>query len=108
MDGESRPLPQPFFVIATQNPASQFGTYPLPESQLDRFLMCIELGYPNREYERKMLQGEDYRKLIDTLEVCIEPLQLQQIREQARQVKPSPMLLDYIQRLVACWIHLSR
>src|SRR5574343_1977442 len=67
IDGVARPLPQPFFVIATQNPLHQVGTYPLPESQLDRFLMCISLGYPDRASERALLAGEDRRHLVERL-----------------------------------------
>ena len=77
IEGETRPLPAPFFVIATQNPLYQIGTFPLPESQLDRFLMCIQLGYPNHEDERNMLQGVDRRELIKKIESCMTPSQLQ-------------------------------
>ena len=67
VEGETRPLPQPFFVIATQNPVSQSGTFPLPESQLDRFLMCISLGYPDERAERALLEGEDRRALANNI-----------------------------------------
>ena len=66
-EGETRPLPQPFFVIATQNPSHQIGTFPLPESQLDRFLMCIQLGYPDAQAERRLLEGSDRRDLVASL-----------------------------------------
>src|SRR5450631_1172346 len=72
-EGETRPLPEPFFVIATQNPSHQIGTFPLPESQLDRFLMRIELGYPNADAERALLQGVDRRDLLPQLTPCMQP-----------------------------------
>ena len=83
-EGETRRLPEPFFVIATQNPSHQVGTFPLPESQLDRFLMRIELGYPDREAERALLQGVERRDMIATLEPCLNPgelVELQQLRQ---------------------------
>src|SRR3954463_6338792 len=72
-EGETRRLPEPFFVIATQNPSHQVGTFPLPESQLDRFLMRIELGYPDRDAERALLQGADRRDLIESVEAALTP-----------------------------------
>ena len=72
-EGETRKLPEPFFVIATQNPSEQVGTFPLPESQLDRFLMRIELGYPDRDAERALLSGTDRRDLLATLDPCMTP-----------------------------------
>ncbi len=72
-ESETRPLPEPFFVIATQNPSHQVGTFPLPESQLDRFLMRIELGYPDRDAERALLQGSERRALVATLDPCLGP-----------------------------------
>src|ERR1700750_3015705 len=73
VDGETRPLPLPFFVIATQNPGDQLGTYPLPESQLARFLMCITLGYPDRKSERELLAGADRREAIGKLGAVMTP-----------------------------------
>ncbi|GAB3276566.1 AAA family ATPase [Parahaliea aestuarii] len=102
VEGETRALPEPFFVIATQNPIHQSGTYPLPESQLDRFLMRLELGYPHpvaeREmFQRKALSGRDSQRPGQ----CISAAQLQQIREAVAGVHTSDSLLDYLQRLVA-------
>jgi MoxR-like ATPase len=100
IDGETRPLPQNFFVIATQNPASQAGTYPLPESQLDRFLMRISLGYPSREAERKLFLGDDSRDKLLTLQCCIDHQQLLAIQTTVKDVHCSDDLIDYVQRLV--------
>ncbi|HCA26750.1 MAG TPA: AAA family ATPase [Betaproteobacteria bacterium] len=100
-EGETRPLPAPFFVIATQNPAYQIGTFPLPESQLDRFLMRIALGYPGHRAERALLQGEDRRRLIERLEPCLDMAQLQALQQAVERVHVSDALLDYVQALVA-------
>lgn len=99
-EGETRKLPDPFFVIATQNPAHHIGTFPLPESQLDRFLMRIELGYPDRETERQVLRGRDRRVLIAELQPCIDLAELHELRRQVPQVHASDALLDYLQSLV--------
>jgi MoxR-like ATPase len=101
IEGETRPLPTPFFVIATQNPSSQSGTFPLPESQLDRFLMRISLGYPSPDSERLLFEGVDPRAAIKQLQPRINPEQLTSLQQAARQVSASPALLDYVQRLVA-------
>jgi MoxR-like ATPase len=100
VDGETHPLPKPFFVIATQNPATQTGTYPLPESQMDRFLMRIELGYPDKETERKLLVDGDQRKKLETLQAVISTEKLISIQEQVEKIKVTDTLLDYLQRLV--------
>lgn len=100
VEGETKALPKPFFVIATQNPLTQAGTFPLPESQLDRFLMRIELGYPDPESEREMLSGVDPRTLLATINEIISPQQLEQIQQQILTVKASDSLIDYVQRLV--------
>ena len=100
IEGESHQLPQPFFVIATQNPATQTGTYPLPESQIDRFLMRIELGYPNKEAERQLLLDGDRRKQLGKLNAVISTEKLIAIQNEVEQVKISDTLLDYVQRLV--------
>lgn len=100
IEGETRLLPQPFFVIATQNPLSQSGTFMLPESQLDRFLMRISLGYPNAQSERLLLEGADPRSRIIAMNTLIEPKQLQQLQKAVKQVRSSDALLDYIQALV--------
>jgi len=99
-EGETRPLPEPFFVIATQNPSHQIGTFPLPESQLDRFLMRIELGYPDAVAERALLQGVDRRDLIPQLAPCMQPGDLVAQQLSARQVHASPAMLDYLQALI--------
>jgi len=79
-EGETRKLPAPFFVIATQNPSEQVGTFPLPESQLDRFMMRIELGYPDRDAERALLSGTDRRDLLATLDPCMSPAELMELQ----------------------------
>jgi MoxR-like ATPase len=99
-EGETRKLPEPFFVIATQNPSHQVGTFPLPESQLDRFLMRIELGYPDRDAERALLQGVERRDLIGALDACLAPGELMELQDNVRSVHASPALLDYIQALI--------
>ena len=101
VEGETRSLPDPFFVIATQNPATQAGTYPLPESQLDRFLMRIELGYPDPQAERELMRGADRRTLLEQLRPCIEPDFLLQMQQQVTGVRATDALLNYLQRLVA-------
>lgn len=101
IDGEARPLPEPFFVIATQNPSNQAGTFPLPESQLDRFLMRIELGYPDPAAERILLQEQDRRVVISTLDTMINLIELKELQRQCKAVKVSDALLDYIQRIIA-------
>ena len=99
-EGETRRLPEPFFVIATQNPSSQVGTFALPESQLDRFLMRIELGYPDREAERALLQGADRRDMMAALTPCLAPGELIELQARVRNVHAASPLLDYIQALV--------
>ncbi|HSI57405.1 MAG TPA: MoxR family ATPase [Ideonella sp.] len=101
VEGETRPLPAPFFVIATQNPSDQLGTYPLPESQLDRFLMCITLGYPDRQAERALLTGTDRRDAIAQLEPVMKPGELLQAMAAVKQIHASDALLDYLQALIA-------
>ncbi len=101
VDGVSRPLPQPFFVIATQNPLHQVGTFPLPESQLDRFLMCISLGYPDRTAERALLAGEARRDMLRVLPAVARPADLVAAQASARKVFVSNALLDYVQALLA-------
>jgi len=96
-DGRTRPLPEPFFVIATQNPAHQIGTFPLPESQLDRFLMCIELGYPDRAAERELLAGADRRDMVAGLDACLLPDDLVGLQRRVPGIHAAPALLDYVQ-----------
>ncbi len=100
VDNETRALPSPFFVIATQNPAEQVGTYPLPESQLDRFLMCITLGYPDRAAERALLAGHDRREAISSLQPVMQPGDVQAVQQAVQRVHASDALLDYLQALV--------
>lgn len=100
VDGDARRLPEPFFVIATQNPQDQIGTFPLPESQLDRFLMCIELGYPDPKSERALLEGADRREMLTTLAPCMNPAQLVEAQRSLSQVRTAPALLDYVQNLL--------
>ena len=101
VDGESYPLPKPFFVIATQNPQSQSGTFPLPESQLDRFMLRISLGYPDPEIEREILTGKKGRAGLDEIKQVLSKAQLLEIQAAVEAVKVSDTLLDYVQRLIA-------
>lgn len=101
IEGATRQLPEPFFVIATQNPQSSSGTYPLPESQLDRFLMRIELGYPAPEAERALFKGQDARVALKALKSQISATDLQAIATAVDAVQVSDAVLDYLQRLVA-------
>ncbi len=101
IEGETRPLPVPFFVIATQNPQEQLGTHPLPESQLDRFLMRISLGYPDRASERALLSGSDRREMVDRLPGLLSAEELQALQRQVQAVHAAPPLLDYLQDLIA-------
>jgi MoxR-like ATPase len=100
-EGETRALPEPFFVIATQNPQNQVGTFPLPESQLDRFLMRLHLGYPDAKAERELLRGEERRDLMPTLEPALDTARLIALQKAVPQVGVSDALLDYVQALVA-------
>ncbi len=99
-EGETRPLPEPFFVIATQNPSHQVGTFPLPESQLDRFLMRIHLGYPGADAERALLQGTSRRDMLNELKACMSPEELAELRLGVGRVHASPALIDYLQALI--------
>ncbi len=99
-DGVTRPLPQPFFVIATQNPVQQIGTFPLPESQLDRFLMRIRLGYPDAEAERALLAGEDRREYLGRIDPVLDGPQLAAVQAAVTRVQAAPALLDYVQAIV--------
>ncbi len=100
VEGETHLLPPSFFVIATQNPVSQYGTFPLPESQLDRFLMRIQLGYPTEAAERELLVGGDVRGQIANLPVCLDLMELSQIRKGCQSVKVAESIIDYVQRLI--------
>lgn len=101
VDGTTHSLPEPFFVIATQNPQSQSGTFPLPESQLDRFLLRISLGYPDPEAEREMLKGRDGRSMIAKMPQVLGEARLRALQSLIPQIVISDTLLDYIQRLIA-------
>ena len=101
VEGATRPLPVPFFVIATQNPHDQLGTYALPESQLDRFHMRISLGYPDRAAERELLSGGDRRDMVDKLQALLTPHDLLELQREVSQVHAAGPLLDYMQDLMA-------
>jgi len=101
VEGDTRPLPSPFFVIATQNPLDQLGTYALPESQLDRFHMRLSLGYPDRSAERELLKGRDRRQVLGQLPAVISPPELAALQQAIRQVHLSEPVLDYLQDLVS-------
>ncbi|MEB2871220.1 AAA family ATPase [Pseudomonas rhizosphaerae] len=100
IEGATRPLPQPFFVIATQNPTTQGGTFALPESQLDRFLMRLSLGYPAKAAEKALLMGEVRRDLLPRMSAVLDHAQLSALQAQARAVRASDALVDYVLRLV--------
>jgi len=99
-DGVTHPLPDPFFVIATQNPRHQVGTYPLPESQLDRFLMRIDMGYPDRSAERELLKGRDRRELLAALTPVLDGARLAALQRRVTEVRTADALLDYVQDLI--------
>lgn len=100
-DGVTRKLPEPFFVIATQNPTQQAGVFILPESQLDRFLMCLSLGYPSVNAERELLLGKDRRQMLSQITPMLDTQSLQQAQAQAKEVYIADVVIDYLQRLVA-------
>jgi len=99
VDGESHPLPEPFFVVATQNPSYQVGTFPLPESQLDRFLMRIELGYPAASHERALLRGRDRRDMLAVLPSVLDPETIVDLQHLVPEMHASDALVDYVQAL---------
>ncbi|MBT8131972.1 MAG: MoxR family ATPase [Gammaproteobacteria bacterium] len=100
-DGNTHALPEPFFVVATQNPSYQIGTFPLPESQLDRFLMRIELGYPGADVEKELLTGRDRRDVVAGLKPCISNDALLSLQQQVPQMHVSDALIQYVQDIVA-------
>jgi MoxR-like ATPase len=100
MDGVSHPLPEPFFVVATQNPSYQVGTFPIPESQLDRFLMRVALGYPAASHERALLRGRDRRDLLAGLPAVLDPEVIVSLQQQITGLHASDALIDYVQALV--------
>ena len=101
VDGTTYPLPKPFFVIATQNPSCHVGTFPLPESQLDRFLMRIELGYPDQHAERELLSGQSRHELLDKVAEQMSVVQLVSLQQAVNNIYASPALLDYLQAIIA-------
>jgi MoxR-like ATPase len=101
LDGQSMALPEPFFVVATQNPQDQAGTFPLPESQLDRFLMKVHLGYPAAAAERELLGGVDRRDLVNSLSTVVTVESLLRLQRRVLEIHAAPALLDYLQALVA-------
>jgi MoxR-like ATPase len=101
LDGQTMPLPEPFFVVATQNPQEQVGTFPLPESQLDRFLMRVHLGYPAAAAERELLSGLDRRELVKSLSAIAGAEALRKLQQSVQEIHVAPALLDYVQALVA-------
>lgn len=100
VEGETRHLPEPFFVIATQNPSEQLGTYPLPESQLDRFLMCIQIGYPDRDSEREILSTPQRADALAALSAALTLDELRALQAQVRAIHVSAAVLDYLQDLI--------
>ncbi|WP_432720058.1 MoxR family ATPase [Jeongeupia wiesaeckerbachi] len=108
VDGETYALPEPFFVIATQNPQHQIGTFPLPESQLDRFLMRLELGYPGHDAERAMLSGEGRRELVAQLKPMCDQEMLAAAQRDVAKIRIASPLLDYVQALAAATRHQER
>jgi MoxR-like ATPase len=104
-EGQTRPLPTPFFVIATQNPAHQIGTFPLPESQLDRFLMRIELGYPDRAAERDLLRAGSQRQNADLAPTLISPAALSGLQEKVAKIHAAAPLIDYVQSILSATRH---
>lgn len=101
LDGKTRELPKPFFVIATQNPSEQIGTFPLPESQLDRFLMSISLGYPDAQAERQLLISNDKREALNKLSACLKDNELSEMQDHVQHITTSDDLLDYVQALIS-------
>ena len=101
VEGETRALPEPFFVIATQNPHDQLGTYALPESQLDRFHMRLSIGYPDRAAERELLRGQDRRDMLERLPPALTPSDLADLQRTVSQVHTAEPVLEYLQDLVA-------
>lgn len=101
VEGETRRLPEPFFVIATQNPSTLAGTYPLPESQLDRFLMRLQLGYPDQQAERQLFMMSTERDRVEDVTQCLSTEAVNNFRRKSAEVIASDALLDYVQRLIA-------
>lgn len=102
IDGTTRSLPEPFFVLATQNPGDQIGVFPLPESQLDRFLMRLSIGFPSRAAERALLLEEDRRSLLHQMQPTLTPMALLSLQDVASKITTSPALIDYLLALIEC------
>jgi len=100
IEGKTYPLPTPFFVIATQNPRFQVGTFPLPESQLDRFLLRLEMGFPDHEAEKALLKGEDRRDMLSGIEPALEPAEMVEIQRHVTNVHASDHLIEYVQAIL--------
>ena len=100
VEGQTYPLPEPFFVVATQNPHYQVGTFPLPESQLDRFLMRLEIGYPDAEAERRLLKGQERRALLNDMTTVTDPATLAALQAAVTDIHVSDALVDYVQALL--------
>jgi len=100
VEGKTRPLEQPFFVIATQNPMEQFGTFPLPESQLDRFLMRIDIGYPDRQAEKRLLEKGELRSVVTGMTGCLCAVDVLNLQEQVKAVHAADALLEYVQDII--------
>jgi MoxR-like ATPase len=100
IEGDTRELPDPFFVIATQNPVTLTGTYPLPESQLDRFLMRLRLGYPDRQAERQLLEMNTEHNKVEEITQCLSADDIAEFRSRSAEVNASAALLDYVQRII--------
>ena len=100
IDGKTHSLPSPFFVVATQNPRQQVGTFPLPESELDRFLMRLSFGFPNREAEHRLLAGEDRRKLLERVHSVLSGEELLRVQDSVRRTHAAPAVIDFIQDIL--------
>jgi MoxR-like ATPase len=108
VEGETHPLPMPFFVIATQNPSFQIGTFPLPESQLDRFLMRLRIGYPTEAAEKALLAGEDRRELLFRLQPALGRVEIRALQQAVSQVHAAPPIIDYCYDIIAFTRHSPR
>ena len=100
VDGKTYKLPEPFFIIATQNPQESIGTFPLPESQLDRFLMKMSIGFPDREFERQILENK-HTADINLLEPCLSIEELGKLQMQVDSIEVKPVIFDYVQDIIA-------
>lgn len=99
-DGQTYVLPEPFFVVATQNPTEQLGTFALPESQLDRFLMRVELGYPDAAHERELLRSGERREMLARIPAALDSVRVCELQQRVKRVHVADVLLDYVQKLI--------